>query len=330
MTEVAVDESTVRSKWKRWGWWLVKLGVILVVVAGVTWNIREAARKLGGSEIELRPGWLLLAGVAYFAGWLPSAVWWWWVMRALGGRPHLMDAVRAYYVGHLGKYVPGKAMVVVIRCGLMHGRGVRAALAAVTAVYETLSSMAVGALVAAGLLAIVIGGRLDLTLLAVGLMAVAGLPILPSVFNRLVKRIAVPLQGGAPQAIPPLSYRAVGCAVAGLALGWGLHGVSLGATIQGITEAPVAWSSWPLWTASAALATVSGFLSFFLPGGLGVRELVLMELLPQGASGIGKETAVVAAVVLRLVWVASEVVWSAVLYFAVRASSSPEMDQGEA
>ena len=55
-----------------------------------------------------------------------------------------------------------------------------------------------------------------------------------------------------------------------------------------------------------ALATVAGFVVPISPGGLGVREWVLWTAL---ASAIDRDLAVVAALVLRLAWVAGEV-WS--------------------
>jgi hypothetical protein len=55
-------------------------------------------------------------------------------------------------------------------------------------------------------------------------------------------------------------------------------------------------------TAVAALATVGGFVSL-TPGGLGSREWVLVETL---APHIGADHALVAAILLRLVWVTAE------------------------
>jgi glycosyltransferase 2 family protein len=66
----------------------------------------------------------------------------------------------------------------------------------------------------------------------------------------------------------------------------------------------------PVVIASVALATVAGFLVAVLPGGLGVREGVLMSAL---APALGSDQAVVAALALRLVWVVAELAAAAVL-----------------
>ena len=52
-------------------------------------------------------------------------------------------------MSHLGKYVPGKAMVVVLRSGLVVPYGGRAGTAAIATFYETLVMMCAGGLVAA-------------------------------------------------------------------------------------------------------------------------------------------------------------------------------------
>ena len=61
----------------------------------------------------------------------------------------LGPALRAYLVSHLGKYVPGKAMVVVMRAGMSVPFGARGATAAIATFYETLVMMASGGLLAA-------------------------------------------------------------------------------------------------------------------------------------------------------------------------------------
>jgi uncharacterized membrane protein YbhN (UPF0104 family) len=59
---------------------------------------------------------------------------------------------------------------------------------------------------------------------------------------------------------------------------------------------------------------VAGFVSL-LPGGIGVRELVMIPLL---GARFGSVTAVVAAVVIRLVWLTAELVTSGIIYTWLR------------
>jgi uncharacterized membrane protein YbhN (UPF0104 family) len=99
-------------------------------------------------------------------------------------------------------------------------------------------------------------------------------------------------------------------------LGWGLLGLSLWAVLRAIpldtTAAPVALQDLPLVTACVALAMVAGFLSL-LPGGIAVREFVIMTLL---GARFGDGAAMISAVLLRLLWLLSELLLAGVLYAA--------------
>ena len=75
-----------------------------MVLVGV--NLYERWEKAETYDLRLRPAWLFVAGLLYLAGWLPAALWWRRVMQAMGEKPALLPTLRAYYVGHLGKYVP--------------------------------------------------------------------------------------------------------------------------------------------------------------------------------------------------------------------------------
>ncbi len=71
----------------------------------------------------------------------------------------------------------------------------------------------------------------------------------------------------------------------------------------------------PLLLASVTLAVVLGFASL-IPGGLGVREWVLNELLsPQ----LGYVAAFAGTIIVRLVWLVTEVVISIILYVCLPA-----------
>ena len=59
-----------------------------------------------------------------------SSAWFWRSLLASSG--HTLGwwpLLRAYFCGHLGKYIPGKAGVLVIRAGLLKSSGVPAATA---------------------------------------------------------------------------------------------------------------------------------------------------------------------------------------------------------
>ncbi|HEU5117285.1 MAG TPA: hypothetical protein VFT74_11530, partial [Isosphaeraceae bacterium] len=213
-----------------------------------------------------------------------------------------------------GKYVPGKALVVVLRVGLVTGYGARPATAAFSTLYETLVMMASGGLVAA--LGFAIGptrtvtlpvwgvGEVSVPLALLGLVPALGFLTLtwPSVFPRLSKVMSLPFPGVGPDALPYLRRRLLAEGLLWAVLGWLLAGLSLAAVVLGLGK-PIALSSLPVILASVALATVSGFVGALAPGGLGVREWVLWTSL---GAVMDHETAVLASLALRLVWIVGE------------------------
>jgi hypothetical protein len=128
-------------------WPLVKLllGLAIVVVIGRRFylDLRDHPELL---RQPLRPGWLLLSGALYLLGLGFSALCWHRLMLGLGERPPFLTALRAYFIGHMGKYLPGKAWAVFLRASLVRGHGASPVLATVAAFYEVLVTMSAGAL----------------------------------------------------------------------------------------------------------------------------------------------------------------------------------------
>ena len=67
-----------------------------------------------------------------------------------------------------------------------------------------------------------------------------------------------------------------------------------------------------IWAGDVSSATFLGFLAMFAPGGLGVREAALLELL-QSQPGISHTQAVAATALLRAAWLTAEIFAVAVL-----------------
>jgi uncharacterized membrane protein YbhN (UPF0104 family) len=315
------DATPSSSRWIGRVKLLVRITVLVLVSWGIWRTVAGAQQEFQDQQFaldQLSPGWLLLAGLFYLAGQFPSWVFWHRTLLAMGQRPRMRESFRAYWIGHLGKYVPGKAMVVVLRAGLVHGPNVDMTVAATSVFVETLTLMAVGAFMAAAIL-IWISPNWLLTLLALGLMTAAGLPTWPPLFRRIVRMLRV--HHASPklaEAIEGLDLRLMATGWASISLGWAFLGLSLWASLRAIPILPdanvaVSITDLPLLLASTALAIVAGFLSL-IPGGLGVRDWILMTLLvPKYGAGV----AVISAVLLRLVWLLSELTISAILYLDV-------------
>jgi len=310
-----------RPAWKRWLAPAVTLLIVAVVVWFVWRTMAEAWSQLDQYHWQLHAGWIMVAGGFYLLGLLPAALFWYSCLRALGQHPHFWEALRAYYIGHLGKYVPGKAMVIVIRAGLIGGHRVDTGIAAASVFLETLTWLAVGCFLAAGYLAVSIGRADTVFWAAVAAMVATLVPTLPPVFPRLARLAGV---GRAdPQVVAKLhrlGYGTTSLGFALMAIGWISMGLAYWATLRALGLSDVAMAAeLPRFTAAVALATAAGFIAIFIPAGVGVREAALVEIVIPYLRGVTRKAELVAwaaALLLRLVSVVSELGISSILYIA--------------
>lgn len=336
------------EKQRKWWWPLLKVLLTVVVLLAVG---RQFYRDLQRPDLWQRPpqvGWLLLCAALYLSGLLFSAIFWQRLLAGAGQKPPWFAAMRAYYIGHLGKYLPGKAWGLLLRAGLVHGHGVRISVAAVTITYEVLTTMAAGMVLAVVLFAVLapdtaatldwnvlhelylqqavpeaVRDRRVLVVVALVLLAPLGFVITPRIYNRLLKRLARPFRKRDSTPLPRVTWGALAEGLALTMVGWLLLGASLWAVLQAVLPEPLPANAPTLGLLTAYLTTayVAGFLVLFAPGGLGVREFLLtLFLVPgltehcNGNEAEARGFAVLAVLLLRLVWTAAELLLSAVLY----------------
>ncbi len=267
-------------------------------------RLRDAARRFWRAS----PLPLVLAGLVYAMGLVPAAIFWRNCLVAVGQRVPMADVWWAYVYGNLGKYIPGKAMVLVLRVAELARYGVLKTTVILTIFMETLTLMAVGGALA-GLCLIVLGIDWRWTLLSVGLVVAAGLPTHPVLLRCLLPR----LQGGVDSETLSRWTRRITWRL--MAQGWGLMlatwllwGASLTVILSSLPLAEVAdvpwWRLWLAGQAACGLAVVLGFVSL-VPGGAGVRELVLSVVL---TPVVGPLAALSGAVWMRVVWLVTELV----------------------
>jgi len=298
--------------------------VNVVVAVGIVGGVGvHFARLLTRPELAERPpagdpigfvacAILFAAGLAFWGCF--------WARLVRREYPHvgMTSLVTSYLASHVGKYVPGKALVIVIRCGLANRLGVPVAVGALTTIYETLTVMSCGAAVA---VVVVLATRPDLTgvvwKLTLAFVLVL-LPVLPGIYNRLAMRLA---RRFLPPDHPQLTRIPVSTLIEGAAFalaGWVCLGGSVGQLLDTLLPS-ASWSSPEILIqliAWNAMATVGGFLAVPAPGGLGVREAILQSMLVAMplTPAVGEAQAALAAIVLRLVWLITEVLLAAGIF----------------
>src|SRR5438105_15470856 len=65
-------------------------------------------------KLSLHPGWMALSGALYVLGLGFCCCYWLRLLHVLGQDPRIPAAVRSYYIGLMGKYLPGKAWALVL------------------------------------------------------------------------------------------------------------------------------------------------------------------------------------------------------------------------
>jgi glycosyltransferase 2 family protein len=303
-----------RQRWTS----LLVAGAKLIMFALLCWFIYHTFvsgnQQLGAHSWHIEPAWLLLSGALFLLGLLPTALFWHQVLVRAAQPTGFGEAIRAHYISQLGKYVPGKWMVILMRRAALANPAVENTVVAASIFYETFTMLAVGAAYSALVLTIWHPDQRLMIALAVGSALLLGVPTIPAVFQWLMIVLRVgKLNPTAAAKIGRIGWRVIFVGWVTISLGWLLQGMSLWATLRGIgatSGGPL--DNLSLNTTAAALAVVAGFLSQ-IPGGLGMREWVSAELVePQ----FGTAVAIVSAIIFRLVQLVSEVVISIILYTA--------------
>ncbi len=310
-----------RLLWTAFKWVLFVAVVCAVGYQGwILWNDDRLA-STDFQAVVLHYGWLAAAVVLYIAAWIPALIYWRWLLRAVGDQVPLLQVARAYYTGHLGKYVPGKAGVILIRATMIAGAGGRFGRAALTAGYEALTTIGTGIAVAVMLAPwifpdfvaaqnlkwlLALPGYPYIVPLLVAAVCLALLPVTAKLFARVAGKFAGTDEETTNDTVLDTKPISSGLLLRGslmMIVCWCMHGLSLGCIIRGTGGASFDLSQWPFWTATVAGAISGGFLAVFAPGGLGVREGLLIIALDHQ---IGPKQAVAVAVIMRLVSIIGE------------------------
>ncbi len=312
-----MSDPLVSKPKKRWTHWLIlalKLGVFGILCWAIYHALSSGSQQLSQHTWHVEPWWLVASGVLYLAGTLPMALFWHRILRATHQPAGPMESVRAYYISQLGKYVPGKWMVILLRRVLLRDPKVENTVVAASVFFDTFTMLAVGAAISMLALLIWHTSQVLLIVAAAGSMVLLGTPTVPYCFEFLLRTLGVTrLNPTAGRKFRKITWNMLLVGWVSIAFGWLLQGMSLWATLRGLgatDEGPL--TDLPLNTAAVALSIVAGFLSQ-IPGGLAVREWVSAQLIQPV---YGESMAIVSAIIYRLVLVVSELAISIILYVA--------------
>jgi glycosyltransferase 2 family protein len=277
----------------------VFVGFLAVVLAG-QWH--QAGPLLGRLSIAtlLAAFAMVLAGIwATFCSWRAA-------LDDLGVTPPLTGALRIFYLGQLGKYVPGSIWPVVTQIRL--GRDYQAPPRTSGAAFVVFMLMLVGTGLLVGVPVIPLLGRdaVDQYRWLVLVLPLMVLVVAPPVLNRV---LAVVLRLARRPPLPaPLSLTGSLRVAGWMLVSWACYGVHvyLLARQLGAAGGVLLWLQC---TGAFAAAWAAGVLLVVAPAGVGAREAALVLLL---GSTVTAPRAAVLAVVSRLLFVVGDLAWAAV------------------
>lgn len=279
-----------------------KLALVILVGAAIT-GVAVAAVRAGvdggGHRWVVRP-WRLLGASALEVGTLAWTVHLWSrILRCFGeSQPGYRPLLRAWRASTLAKYLPGSIWSAASTVEMAPRIGVSAvALPSSFLLLATLNL--VGALTVASLFGSASASAhlvVPRWLLATAIAATLAL-VHPRVVNSIV--------GAGARLACRTAPTWTGSWLTGATLlvlfvaTWTVYGAAFALFLSGLVS--TAGTSWQHLAGMNALAFVAGFLAFFAPGGIGVREAALVGLLAPTVSGSATRIALVATSRLWLV-----------------------------
>lgn len=220
--------------------------------------------------------WGLVLGSAAFAlvSVLVSAEAWRCLLRGLGSPLPVLAAGRVFFLGQLGKYVPGGVWPIIAQAELSKEYGVPRTRSASTSLVHMLVTLVTGTVVAAVALTFASAMPLDRYWWVAVVGAAGALLLTPPAFNRLLRLAFRVLRRPHPE---PVQGRHLAAASGWVFVNWLAVGAHMWLLARSL--APDEPRLFLLTTGGFALAWVVGFVVVVLPAGAGAREATLALVL---------------------------------------------------
>jgi hypothetical protein len=211
------------------------------------------------------------------------------MLHAWGARLGFVQASRIWFVSNLGKYVPGKVWQIAAMGVMAQGQGVSPIAATGSSLVVNVANVATGFAVvfATGAAALELSARGSSRTGALVAAALAALLLaLPAVWPWLSRLGSHVTRGRI--VLPAIPARSIWFAALGTAVAWVLYGLAFRLLAHGLEIGATGATRGYL--AVYASSYLVGYLTLFAPGGIGVREAMMvvgltqLHLLPQPAA----------------------------------------------
>ena len=258
-------------------------------IAGALWSERKALLDF---DWRLAPVSFVAAIVLFAVAPYVQAASFWLMLRLLGLDARLSEALLLWMRSFLLRYAPSGALQLVIR--IRERRRFAASTQDVWLVsgYENLAGLCAGAFVCVAAFALAGGWPPLLAIVIAGVALAVAVAVRPAFFRRWARAL---LERRGLELPSLLRGRELALVILLNTLGWLATGGAAYLLVRALVTHP---NVSPVWlTAAYSFAWLVGFVVPLLPGGLGLRDGVLVALL---ASRIGAGPATAVALALRL------------------------------
>lgn len=295
------------------------LAAQIAFVAAVVWF---AGREIAGQWSRARaagytfdPDWgpVLLSGVLVVVAYAVLIEGWRRLVSGWGSSLGFAPAARIWFVSNLGRYVPGKIWQIAAMATLAREQNVSPVAATGSALLINLLNLIAGV----GVVALT-GAQLldDAGLVVAAVLSVGGLILLAPRLLPLLATAARRVTGRQID-VPRLPEAQIWIATLACTVAWMLYGVAFRLLAAGI--APGAEGSLASYIAAFTASYLIGYIVLPAPGGLGARELALIEALGRLQLATGGAGALI--VVASRLWLTVLEILPGALYLALGAGS---------
>lgn len=296
----------------RWLRWTIQILVIALCLLYLVNNLKNAREVLAG----LKPNYTILLaalGLTITAVFL-GASGWWFTLRALGQPVPWLGSARAHCLSNLAKYLPGYAWQLLGKAYLTKQMGIPNRAIGLGMVLELLvillTGFFLGVILIPADLVFQWSDSEDLIrllpfirALALILLCISPLIISYTLKNQFGSQIEMRI-------VPSMVWATVLTSL----LAWLLFGLAF--WLLGASLIPLPHAGIPLFIFTLAASLIISLLTIFVPGGIGVRESVMVFILSMNY--LSAPVAVIVAALSRLVVILSELLSAVLIIYYVK------------
>ena len=277
------------------------------IIAVVVWFLVQNFGEI--IQYDFQINWYCLA-VAFFSllcSYLLMAFLWTKVAKSFALDAPYVLANKAWFLGQLGKYLPGKVVLLLVRIDCYRKYSKRKVTTATGVEYiATLAASALFMFFAISLSAYLIPNAIRFA--ALGAFILSLFFLWPPLFTRIINLVSRIFGKDEIREYPP--YRKLLGFICLYMIVYVVQGIGVYAVFDSL--APIDMSCFLLLTGSYEGASLIGTAALFAPGGLGVRESLLFIVLP---SFLPKEIVIVAVLLIRVITIFIECFLAAAFVF---------------